>query len=123
MRSIRVVRSGTPFASQVFFCFVSKRRMSSAFKSTLKNGLFTLLAVLTIFSFVRDMPQISDRLSDCGRVGGVFVGVDDKRLRGISRPKLVDEGNFADQLRSEFNPLSEPARYGVAPGLQPVVVV
>jgi len=82
-----------------------------------------LLAVLTIFSFVRDMSQISDRLSDCGRVGGVLVGVDDKRLRVIFRPKLVDEVNFADQLRSEFNPLGEPAGYGVAPDLQPVVVV
>jgi hypothetical protein len=97
--------------------------MSFGFKSTLKNGLFTLLVVLTIFSFGRDMSQISDRLSDCGRVGGVFVGVDEKRLRVISRPELVDEVNFADQLRSEFNPLGEPARYGVAPVLQPVVVV
>jgi hypothetical protein len=97
--------------------------MSSAFNSVLKNGFFTLLAALTIFSFVRDTSQISDRLSNCGRVGGVFVGVDCNRLRVISRPKLVDEVNFADQLRSEFNPLSEPARYGVAPGLQRVVVV
>jgi hypothetical protein len=43
------------------------------------------------------MSQISDRLSDCGRVGGVFVGVDEKRLRVFSRPKLVEEVNFADQ--------------------------
>jgi hypothetical protein len=90
------VRSGTPFASHASFCFVSKRRISSAFNSTLQNGLFALLAVILIFSFVRDMPQISDRLSDCGRVGGVFVGVDDKRLRVFSRQKLVDEVNFAD---------------------------
>src|SRR5258708_5391228 len=97
--------------------------MSSAFKSTLKTGLFGLLAVIMIFSFVRDVSQISDRLSDCGRVGGVFAGVDNKRLRVISRPKLVDEVNFADQLRSEFNPLGEPTHYSVVPGLQPVVVV
>src|SRR5260221_9262535 len=93
--------------------------MSSAFTSTSKNGLFTLLAVLTIFSFVLDMSQISDRLRDCRRVGGVFVGVDGNRLRVISRPKLVDEVNFADQLRSEFNPLGEPAHYAVAPGRLP----
>src|SRR5258708_13690140 len=105
MRSIRVVRSGIPFASQVSFCFVSNRRMSFGFKSTLKNGLFTLLAVLTIFSFGRDMSQISDRLSGCGRVGGVLVGVDEKRLRVISRPGLSDEANFADQLRPDFDPL------------------
>jgi len=69
------------------------------------------------------MPQISDRLSDCGRVGGVFVGVDDKRLRVISRPKLVDEVNFADQLRSELNPFGEEGRYAVAAGFQFVVVL
>src|ERR1700730_10155164 len=62
MRSIRVVRSGIPFARQVSFCFVSKRRMSSAFNSVWKNGFFTLLAVLTIVSFVRDTSQISNRL-------------------------------------------------------------
>src|SRR5258708_20262469 len=119
MRSIRVVRSGIPFASQVSFCFVSNRRMSFGFKSTLKNGLFTLSAVLTIFSFGRDMSQISDRLSDCGRVGGVLVGVDDKRLRVIFRPKLVNEVNFAYQLLSPFNPITDPAAYGVAPSLPP----
>jgi hypothetical protein len=36
---------------------------------------------------------------------------------------LVDELNFADQLRSELNPFGEEARYAVAAGFQFVVVV
>ena len=34
-----------------------------------------------------------------------------------------DEVNFVDELRSEFNPIGETARYAVAPGFQLVVVV
>src|SRR5258708_12837536 len=104
MRSIRVVRSGIPFASQVSFCFVSKRRRSFGFKSTLENGLFTLLVVITVFSFVRDMSQISDRRTDCARAGGVFLGVDQNRPRPTSRPQLVDHPHFAHHLPSHSNP-------------------
>jgi hypothetical protein len=97
--------------------------MSFVFNSTLRNGLFTLLAVLTIFSFVRDMSHISDRLSDCRRLGGVSVGVDDPRLGVSLGQRLVDQVNFADQLRSELNPFGEEGRYAVAAGFQFVVVL
>jgi hypothetical protein len=56
---------------------------------------------------VRDVSQISDRLSDCGRVGGVFVGVDDPQLGVTFGQSFADEVSFADQLRSELNPLGE----------------
>ena len=39
-------------------------------------------------------------LSDCGRIGGVSVGVDDPWLGVSLGQSLVDEVNFADQLRS-----------------------
>jgi len=63
------------------------------------------------------------RLSDCGGLGGVSVGVDDPRLGVSLRQSFVGEVNFADQLRSEVNPFGEEGRYAVAAGFQFVVVV
>ena len=51
------------------------------------------------------------------------VGVDDPQLGVSFGQSFVDEVNFADQLRSELNPLGEEARYAVAAGFQLVVVV
>ena len=41
------------------------------------------------------------------RIGGVSVGVDDLRLSVSLCQSFVDEVNFADQPRSELNPLGE----------------
>jgi hypothetical protein len=41
------------------------------------------------------------------QIGGVSVGVDDLRLSVSLCQSFVDEVNFADQPRSELNPLGE----------------
>jgi hypothetical protein len=62
-------------------------------------------------------------LTDRGRTGGASVGLDDPKLWVSFDESFVYEAKFADPLRSELNPLSEPGRDAGAPGLQLVVVV